>query len=198
MNDDRQRYAIHAAVFAALANPTRHELMHHLCEEPRTGERAGRAARRQPAQCVATPRGASARGAGQALARRWSRALGSRRPAARRGLHTHRRDPRSRACHRGACPRDREHVKNVSGRTFMIEVNVQACPQNHPCPAVTAAPRAPSSRTMSTRRRASTPNCARTVARACRHAACSRGSATKWGCTDGSDRPGLPRLRPQL
>jgi ArsR family transcriptional regulator len=36
MNDDRQRYAIHAAVFAALANPTRHELMHHLCEEPRT------------------------------------------------------------------------------------------------------------------------------------------------------------------
>ena len=37
MNDDRQRYAIHAAVFAALANPTRHELMHHLCEAPRTG-----------------------------------------------------------------------------------------------------------------------------------------------------------------
>jgi ArsR family transcriptional regulator, cadmium/lead-responsive transcriptional repressor len=36
MNDDRQRYAIHAAVFAALANPTRHELMHHLCEAPRT------------------------------------------------------------------------------------------------------------------------------------------------------------------
>ena len=37
MNDDRQRYAIHAAVFATLANPTRHELMHLLCEEPRTG-----------------------------------------------------------------------------------------------------------------------------------------------------------------
>jgi DNA-binding transcriptional ArsR family regulator len=31
MNDERQRYAIHAAVFAALANPTRHELFHHLC-----------------------------------------------------------------------------------------------------------------------------------------------------------------------
>jgi DNA-binding transcriptional ArsR family regulator len=37
MNEDRQRYAIHAAVFAALANPTRHELMHLLCEEARTG-----------------------------------------------------------------------------------------------------------------------------------------------------------------
>jgi len=37
MNDDRQRYAIHAAVFAALANPTRHELMHLLCEDARTG-----------------------------------------------------------------------------------------------------------------------------------------------------------------
>jgi ArsR family transcriptional regulator len=36
MNDDRQRYAIHAAVFAALANPTRHELMHRLCDAPRT------------------------------------------------------------------------------------------------------------------------------------------------------------------
>ena len=36
MNDDRQRYAIHAAVFAALSNPTRHELMHHLCDAPRT------------------------------------------------------------------------------------------------------------------------------------------------------------------
>jgi ArsR family transcriptional regulator, cadmium/lead-responsive transcriptional repressor len=36
MNDQRQRYAIHAAVFAALANPTRHELMHLLCEDPRT------------------------------------------------------------------------------------------------------------------------------------------------------------------
>ena len=36
MNDDRQRYAIHAAVFAALANPTRHELMHHLCASSRT------------------------------------------------------------------------------------------------------------------------------------------------------------------
>ena len=36
MTADRQRYAIHAAVFAALANPTRHELMHHLCDTPRT------------------------------------------------------------------------------------------------------------------------------------------------------------------
>ncbi len=36
MNDDRQRYAIHAAVFAALANPTRHELMHRLCGGART------------------------------------------------------------------------------------------------------------------------------------------------------------------
>ncbi len=36
MSNDRQRYAIHAAVFAALANPTRHELMHLLCKEPRT------------------------------------------------------------------------------------------------------------------------------------------------------------------
>lgn len=36
MNEDRQRYAIHAAVFAALSNPTRHELMHHLCDEPKT------------------------------------------------------------------------------------------------------------------------------------------------------------------
>ena len=36
MNEERQRYAIHAAVFGALANPTRHELMHHLCDAPRT------------------------------------------------------------------------------------------------------------------------------------------------------------------
>jgi len=36
VSEDRQRYAIHAAVFAALANPTRHELMHHLCDGPRT------------------------------------------------------------------------------------------------------------------------------------------------------------------
>jgi DNA-binding transcriptional ArsR family regulator len=36
MNKDRQRFAIHAAVFAALANPTRHELMHRLCDGPRT------------------------------------------------------------------------------------------------------------------------------------------------------------------
>lgn len=33
---DRIRYARHAAVFAALANPTRYELMHLLCLEPRT------------------------------------------------------------------------------------------------------------------------------------------------------------------
>ena len=36
MSTERQRYAIHAAVFAALANPTRHEIMHVLCAEPRT------------------------------------------------------------------------------------------------------------------------------------------------------------------
>ena len=36
MNDDRQRYAIHAAVFSALSNPTRHELMHHLCDGAKT------------------------------------------------------------------------------------------------------------------------------------------------------------------
>jgi len=36
MNDDRQRSIIHAAVFAALANPTRHELMHRLCDGPHT------------------------------------------------------------------------------------------------------------------------------------------------------------------
>lgn len=30
--DDRQRYAMHAAVFAALAHPVRHELFHVLCE----------------------------------------------------------------------------------------------------------------------------------------------------------------------
>lgn len=36
MSPDRQRYEIHAAVFAALANPTRHELMHLLCERPCT------------------------------------------------------------------------------------------------------------------------------------------------------------------
>lgn len=36
MNADKQRYAMHAAVFAALANPTRHEMMHLLCKGPRT------------------------------------------------------------------------------------------------------------------------------------------------------------------
>jgi len=36
MDEDRQRYAIHAAVFAALSNPTRHELMHLLCKKART------------------------------------------------------------------------------------------------------------------------------------------------------------------
>jgi len=36
MNDDRQRYALHAAVFGALSNPTRHELMHLLCKGART------------------------------------------------------------------------------------------------------------------------------------------------------------------
>jgi DNA-binding transcriptional ArsR family regulator len=34
--DDRQRYALHAAVFAALSNPVRHELFHILCEKPRS------------------------------------------------------------------------------------------------------------------------------------------------------------------
>jgi ArsR family transcriptional regulator len=36
VNEDRERYALHAAVFAALANPKRHELMHVLCSGPRT------------------------------------------------------------------------------------------------------------------------------------------------------------------
>ncbi len=36
MNQDRQRYALHAAVFGALANATRHELMHLLCKGART------------------------------------------------------------------------------------------------------------------------------------------------------------------
>lgn len=36
MNDPHPRSAFHAEVFAALANPVRHELMHVLCEAPRT------------------------------------------------------------------------------------------------------------------------------------------------------------------
>lgn len=36
MTESRQRYAIHAGVFAALANPTRHEIVHLLCEGDRT------------------------------------------------------------------------------------------------------------------------------------------------------------------
>jgi DNA-binding transcriptional ArsR family regulator len=36
VNSERPRYEIHAAVFAALANPVRHEMMHVLCEQPRT------------------------------------------------------------------------------------------------------------------------------------------------------------------
>ena len=36
MDEDRERYAIHARVFAALTNPTRHELMHLLCKGART------------------------------------------------------------------------------------------------------------------------------------------------------------------
>lgn len=36
MTEDRQRYAIHAGVFAALANATRHEIVHLLCERDRT------------------------------------------------------------------------------------------------------------------------------------------------------------------
>ena len=34
MDEDRQKYAMHAAVFSALANPTRHEMMHLLCKRP--------------------------------------------------------------------------------------------------------------------------------------------------------------------
>jgi len=37
MDDEKQRYAMHAAVFAALSNPTRHELMHLLCDCGHTG-----------------------------------------------------------------------------------------------------------------------------------------------------------------
>ena len=36
MNLDRQRCALHAAVFGALAHPKRHELMHMLCKGGRT------------------------------------------------------------------------------------------------------------------------------------------------------------------
>ncbi len=36
MSSQHQRYAIHAGVFAALANPTRHEIVHLLCEGERT------------------------------------------------------------------------------------------------------------------------------------------------------------------
>ncbi len=36
MTRDRQRHAILAGVFAALANPTRHEIVHLLCERDRT------------------------------------------------------------------------------------------------------------------------------------------------------------------
>ena len=36
MKSDHQRYVVQAAVFAALANPTRHEIMHLLCERART------------------------------------------------------------------------------------------------------------------------------------------------------------------
>jgi DNA-binding transcriptional ArsR family regulator len=35
-NEDRRRYVLHASVFAALSNPSRHELMHVLCKGPRT------------------------------------------------------------------------------------------------------------------------------------------------------------------
>ena len=36
MDRDRQRYGLHAAVFAALAHPARHEMMHMLCKGSRT------------------------------------------------------------------------------------------------------------------------------------------------------------------
>lgn len=36
MPNDHERYAIHAEVFAALANPVRHEIVHLLCEGDRT------------------------------------------------------------------------------------------------------------------------------------------------------------------
>jgi DNA-binding transcriptional ArsR family regulator len=35
-NEERQRYAIYAEIFSALANTTRQELMHDLCDGPRT------------------------------------------------------------------------------------------------------------------------------------------------------------------
>jgi DNA-binding transcriptional ArsR family regulator len=36
MSSDRQLHTMHAAVFAALGNPTRHQLMHVLCKGART------------------------------------------------------------------------------------------------------------------------------------------------------------------
>lgn len=36
MSPERQRYALHAAIFGALAHPARHEIMHMLCKGPRT------------------------------------------------------------------------------------------------------------------------------------------------------------------
>jgi DNA-binding transcriptional ArsR family regulator len=36
MDDDRQRYAVHAAVFATLGNPVRHELFHLICSGRQT------------------------------------------------------------------------------------------------------------------------------------------------------------------
>ena len=81
MNDDRQRYAIHAAVFAALANPTRHELMHHLCDAPRTPSELAElldVSRPNVSQHLAV---LQRDGPGQALAPGWPRAVGGRRPA---------------------------------------------------------------------------------------------------------------------
>lgn len=34
--DERQRYALHASVFGALAHPVRHEVFHRLCEADRS------------------------------------------------------------------------------------------------------------------------------------------------------------------
>ena len=36
MDQERKRYAMHAAVFGALSHPKRHELMHILCQGSRT------------------------------------------------------------------------------------------------------------------------------------------------------------------
>ena len=109
MNDDRQRYAIHAAVFAALANPTRHELMHHLCDGPRTPSELAElldVSRPNVSQHLAVLQR-------EGLVKRSHagrpRAVGGRRPATGRSLRADRRDPRSRAC----AARSRTRIRKV-------------------------------------------------------------------------------------